>query len=61
MIEALFEMQDAATLMRQHHEYEQHSQLQRGNRKEIDGDQLTYVVGQKRLPCLRWVFALLRH
>ena len=50
------EMQHAATLVRQHNEYIQHSQLQCGNSKEIDGDQLTDVVSQKGLPRLGWVF-----
>src|SRR4030095_4698747 len=55
------EMQHAATLMRQHNEYKQHSQLQCGNSKEIDGDQLADVVSQKGLPRLEWFFTLLRH
>ena len=55
------EMHHAPPLMRKDHEHKQHSQLQRGNSEEVDRDQLTNVVRQKGLPCLRWFFALLRH
>ena len=55
------EMQHAATLMRQHNEYKQNSQLQCGNGEEVDGNQLTDVVTQKSLPGLGWLFASLRH
>ena len=47
------EMQHAPTLMRQNHEDKQHSQLQCRNSEEVDRDQLTDMVGQKRLPRLR--------
>ena len=55
------EMQQAAALMRKDHEDKQHFQLQRGHRKEVDGDQLTDVVRQKGLPRLGWVFSWLWH
>src|SRR2546425_4979313 len=51
------EMQHTPTLVRQYDENKQHLQLHCGNSKEVNGDQLTDVVGQKRLPCLRGVFA----
>src|SRR5438132_1868533 len=55
------EMQHTATLMCQHHEYKKHSQLQGGNSKEINGDQLTDVVAQKGLPALGRSRGMLRH
>ena len=55
------EMQHTATLMCQDHEYKEDSQLQGGNGKEVDGDQLTDMVTQKSLPGLGWFFASLRH
>src|SRR5215510_11938299 len=55
------EMQYAPPLMRKDHEDKQHFQLQCGHREEGDGDQVTDMVRQKGLPCLGWVFALLRH
>ena len=41
------EMQHATPFMRNEDEDKQHFQLQCGNRKEVDGDQLTDVVTQK--------------
>ena len=55
------EMQYAAPLMRKDYEDKQHFQLQCGHSEEVDGDQVTDMVRQKGLPCLGWVFALLRH
>src|SRR5260370_41698441 len=43
------------------HEYKEDPQLQGGNGKEVDGDQLIDMVAQKRLPGLGWFFASLRH
>src|SRR2546427_1636909 len=55
------EMQHTAALMCQDHEYKEDSELQGGNGKEVDGDQLTEMVTQKSLPGLGWFFASLRH
>jgi hypothetical protein len=55
------EMQHTATLVSEHHKYKQYFRLQCGNGEEIDGDQLTDVVSEKRHPCLGRFFALLRH
>jgi transposase len=55
------EMRYAPPLMRKDHEDKQHFQLQCGYSEEVDGDQVTDMVRQKGLPCLGWVFALLRH
>src|SRR5690242_10306552 len=55
------EMQQAAMLMRQHNEHEQDPQPHSGNSKEVDRDQLTDMITQKRLPALGWFLISLWH
>jgi hypothetical protein len=52
---------DAAAMVGEHDEDEQHAQARGGHGEEIDGDQVADVLGQKRPPGLRRPGASLRH
>jgi hypothetical protein len=51
------EVQHPSALMSQHHQDKQDSTRGGGHGKEIDGDQLVYVIVDERLPDLRRGFA----
>jgi hypothetical protein len=47
------EVEDAAAVVGEHDEDEQHTQARGGNREEIDGDEVPDVIGQERASRLR--------
>jgi len=54
------EVEDAPTIVSEHHEDEQDAKVRGGNGEEIDGDQIRDVIGQERAPGLRGRCAALR-
>jgi hypothetical protein len=54
------EVEDAAAVVGEHDEDEQHAQARGGNLEEIDGDEVPDVIGQERAPRLRRRRAALR-
>ena len=47
------EVEDTPAVVGEHDEDEQHAQARGGNREEIDGDEVSDVIGQERAPRLR--------
>jgi len=54
------EVKDAAAIVGEHNEDEEHPQASSRDREEIDGDQIPDVIGQERSPALRGRRAPLR-
>ena len=54
-------MDNPSSLMCQHNKDKQDSELQRRYREEVDGDELTNMIGQESLPGLGWSRSLLWH
>ena len=55
------EMDDSSAMMSEHDENEEYAQACRGNREEIEGDEISDMVGEKGPPRLGWRCAPLRH
>ncbi len=55
------EMDDSSAMMSEHDENEEYTQACRGNREEIEGDEISDMVGEERPPSLGWRYAPLRH
>jgi len=55
------EMDDPPATMSEDDENEEYTQACRGNREEIEGDEISDMVGEERPPSLGWRYAPLRH
>jgi hypothetical protein len=55
------EMDDSSAMMSEHDENEEYTQACRGNREEIEGDEISDMVGEERPPGLWRLRAPLRH
>ena len=55
------EMDDSSAMMSEHDENEEYAQACRGNREEIEGDEISDMVGEERPPSLGWRCAPLWH
>jgi hypothetical protein len=55
------EMDDPSAMVSEHDENEEYTQACRGNREEIEGDEISDMVGEKGPPRLGWRCAPLRH
>ena len=55
------EMNDSSAMMSEHDENEQYAEPGGGNREEIEGDEISDMVGEERPPRLGWRCAPLRH
>ena len=54
------EVEDAPAVVSEHDENKEDTQARGGDREEIDGDQMTDMVGEERPPGLGWGSASLR-